>query len=114
MIVTTARNLILDQIRRANRTPVSIDPGVIDQFAKPRDEAIGEADEPLQRLADAIEKLNDEHRQIIQWLYLDGLSIDEAADRLRIGKWAIYKRHERALRKLQMAMSKTPANGSRP
>jgi RNA polymerase sigma factor (sigma-70 family) len=52
-------------------------------------------------IRNAMEKLDENSRRMIELVLGEGYSPPEAARELGIGRWSAYKRYERALRKLR-------------
>ena len=99
-LFTTARRMLVDQWRAQERRP-EVMPG--DQLAA------GAADDGVAKTLEAIlineslRALSQEHREVINALYFDELTVAEAADRLDVAVGTIKSRSYYAVRALRSA-----------
>jgi RNA polymerase sigma-70 factor (ECF subfamily) len=100
-LFTTARNIVTDSWRAQSRRPRMVDDEQQLATAPSADgvEAVLEA----LTINEALDRLSIEHRQVIQSLYYDGLSIGEAAGRLGIAAGTVKSRSYYAVRALRTA-----------
>jgi RNA polymerase sigma-70 factor (ECF subfamily) len=102
-LFTTARNLVIDRIRRRHADPVNSVPDV-DEPISPVDELTPErrlvASQELQRLARAFDALPERTRSVIWLRRLEGLSQREAAGSLGMDEGALEGHMTRGLRHL--------------
>jgi RNA polymerase sigma-70 factor (ECF subfamily) len=100
-LLTIARNVLTDAWRAERRRPELV-----------RDEAAIEAVPSLddvestlegQLVVAALGRLSDEHREVIQALYYDGLSVTEAAAKLTVPQGTVKSRAYYAVRHLRAA-----------
>ena len=77
-----ARNLIVDHYRRKNRVQIvsADDARIIDPKADLQSRAILMSD--LDRVKQALGRLNDDYQNVIIWRYIEGLSVSETAQLL--------------------------------
>jgi DNA-directed RNA polymerase specialized sigma24 family protein len=50
---------------------------------------------------EAFEMLSTKDREILRLMLIEGFTTAEAADRLGLGLWSVYKRYERALQRIR-------------
>lgn len=102
-LFTTARNLVIDRIRRKHADPVNSVPDV-DEPISPVDELTPErrlvASQELQRFARAFDALPERTRSVIWLRRLEGLSQREAAGSLGMDEGALEGHMTRGLRHL--------------
>ncbi|TWP37299.1 sigma-70 family RNA polymerase sigma factor [Leekyejoonella antrihumi] len=102
-LFTVARHLVIDQWRtqRAHREVVT------DQLPEPRpDSSVEDTDRLLQSwvVAEALDQLSHEHRQILIECYYRGQSVAQAAARLGVPTGTVKSRTHYALRALRLAL----------
>ncbi len=103
-----ARNLVADFYRQKDRAPISFDEiadkSVVDKKAGPLEEAIkiNEMDD----VKKALQRINDDYREVIIWRYLDEMEIKEIAQILEKSEGAVRVLLSRALANLKEALSK--------
>lgn len=101
-LMTTARNVITDQWRRDRRRPRLVqDDTALSASLAPED--ITTAMESWV-VAEALERLSDDHRAVVEALYYDGCTVNEAALRLGIPTGTVKSRSYYAVRSLRSAL----------
>ncbi len=95
-LLTVGRNRLQDEADARRRQASPTDDDVLKQVpAQPQPvEALCDVFDGLERLAIA-------DREILELILFNEWTFDEAAAELGIGRWAAYKRYERALRRLR-------------
>ena len=101
-IYAITRNAVIDYRRRSR--PTEELPEELSDDALPEDGLI--RGELLEELAEALEQLPDEWKDIIVAHYYDRLPLTEIADALGLSYGALKLRHNRALALLRTAMKK--------
>lgn len=105
-LFTVIRNLAHDRVRRRTRRPPEVATDPLVQAGM----AVVDGD-PAQRVVDtavvrqAVARLSDDHRAVLQLLQVDGLSVAEAAEHLGIPSGTVKSRAYYALRSLRLAYS---------
>lgn len=95
----TARNIVIDNYRRAQRRPAeTLDDGTI-----PHAEVIERVDELLNRvlIEEALLRLNKEHRDVLVALHYRRFTVEEAAVQLNIPSGTVKSRAHYAVRALR-------------
>jgi len=100
-LFTTARNILTDSWRAQSRRPTMVDDE--QQLASAPSEDQVEAVLEALTINEALGRLSVEHREVIQTLYYDGLTIGEAAVRLGIAAGTVKSRSYYAVRALRAA-----------
>lgn len=100
-LFTTARNVLTDQWRAQKRRPTLVN----DDHRMAIEPAQDSVDAALDALAvtEALGRLTADHRDVIQALYYDGLTVPEAAERLGIVPGTVKSRAFYAVRALRSA-----------
>jgi RNA polymerase sigma-70 factor, ECF subfamily len=100
-LFTTARNILTDEWRAQSRQPQLVhDENRL--AAAPTEDTVEATLEAL-TISEALTRLSYEHREVIQTLYYDGLTVTEAAERLRIATGTVKSRSYYAVRALRTA-----------
>jgi len=100
-LFTTARNILTDEWRAQSRRPELVhDDYHLD--TAPSDDTVEATLEAL-LISEALTRLSSEHREVIQTLYYDGLTVSEAAERLGIAPGTVKSRSYYAVRSLRTA-----------
>jgi RNA polymerase sigma-70 factor (ECF subfamily) len=100
-LFTTARNILTDEWRAQSRRPELVH----DEYhleSAPSDDTVEATLEAL-LISEALTRLSSEHREVIQTLYYDGLTITEAAQRLGLATGTVKSRSYYAVRSLRTA-----------
>lgn len=102
-LLTVVRNLVIDRMRAKSARPpeVAEDP---DAHPAARDHADLVATAVTVRAA--LRELSEEHRVVLEQLYLQGRSLGEAAERLGVPTGTVKSRSYYALRALRAAMQR--------
>ena len=109
-LLTVVRNLVTDQIRARNRrAPEVPDPDV--DVAIERDHAERVVDSVV--VVDALSRLSEEHRAVLEQIYLRGSTVAEAAKELQIPPGTVKSRSHYALRALRAAHAEGPIPAER-
>jgi RNA polymerase sigma-70 factor (ECF subfamily) len=99
-LLTVVRNIVLDQIRARNRRPAEV-------RESPPDAAVeGDHSERVVNsmvVVDALSQLSAEHRAVLEQVYLQGNTVNEAAEALGIPPGTVKSRSFYALRALREA-----------
>lgn len=101
-LMTVARNVITDQWRRDQRRPRLVtDEGTLLAQHAPKD-----LDGAVEGwvIAEALRRLTDDHRAVVQALYYDGNTIKEAAIRLGVPPGTVKSRSYYAVRALRATL----------
>ena len=101
-LLTTARNIITDQWRKDRSRPRLIhDDAVLSTRPAPDDLSLA-----MQGwvVAEALARLSDDHRAVVQALYYDGRSVNETAARLGVPAGTVKSRSYYAVRALRLAL----------
>ncbi len=107
-LVQTATNVIVDWLRERRH---EVTGGRVEIAAA--SETLGRTDDALDLRAN-LERLPPPDKEILEKIYFRGLSPEEVSADLGLGKWAVYKRLERALDRLRSLMgppSSSPPSG---
>jgi len=96
------RGAMLDELKRESRFEENVMPTEDDVLVY----VIGGVggDDGFDRLHDAIERLNPSDKAFIQWIFVEGCSLAECADRFGISVAGVKKRRQRMLQKLRELM----------
>lgn len=101
-LFTVARHLVIDEWRsgRSRREVLA------DEVPEPRDAEVSRTDEMLEGwlVADALDRLSVEHRQVILLCYYRGRSVAEAARQLGVPEGTVKSRTHYALRSLRLVL----------
>lgn len=102
-LLTVVRNLVIDRVRARAARPAEV---AEDPDAQPaaRDHADLVANSVT--IQGALRELSEEHRVVLQQLYLEGRSLSEAADLLGVPTGTVKSRSYYALRALRAAMQR--------
>jgi len=107
-LLATARNLLIDQYRAAARRPLeSVD---VDLPERPQGDrttgSVAEVDRLLDQVLveEALTRLQPDHREVVRVLYYDGLTVNQAADRLHIPAGTVKSRAYYAVRSLRAVL----------
>ncbi len=101
-LLTTARNVMTDQWRKDRRRPRLVtDETVLSNQPAPEDLASA-----MQGwvVAEALARLSEDHRAVVQALYYDGCTVNEAALRLGVPAGTVKSRSYYAVRALRAAL----------
>lgn len=99
-----AMNRLRDEMRRVRRQATPVDPeGLVARPASPQ--PAGTSTDLLSRLRDAMLRLPEADRQIVELRHQGGLSFKQLADLLNEPLGTLLARHHRALKKLQSLLS---------
>ena len=106
-LLTIARNVLTDAWRAERRRPVLVG----DDAAIAAVPSLDDVESTLEGhlVVAALERLSHEHREVIQALYYDGLSVTEAATRLTVPQGTIKSRAYYAVRHLRAAFEEMGA-----
>ena len=102
-------NRVRDFQRRAARHATPVDPVSLHAVRDPHEET-GEDNESLGRLREAMNRLHDADREVIELRHHGGLSFKQIAELLDEPLGTLLARHHRALRKLKELMSPVPGD----
>jgi RNA polymerase sigma-70 factor (ECF subfamily) len=98
--IRIAINLTLDTQRRRDwRAPREDPEGLVDPEEHLEDVRL------LERIREAVDRLDEEHRQVVELRYTEGRSFAEIAEALGMSKNGVFARHERALAILRAQFS---------
>jgi RNA polymerase sigma-70 factor (ECF subfamily) len=100
-LFTTARNILTDEWRAQSRQPQLVHDE--SRMASAPSEDNVEATLEALSINEALTRLSIEHREVIQTLYYDGLTVTEAAERLGIAAGTVKSRSYYAVRALRTA-----------
>ncbi len=101
-----AMNRIRDEARRVRRHAVATDPAVLPTLAGGAETASADPEMPsLDRLRDAIERLPDADREIVELRHHGQMSFRQMAELLNEPLGTLLARHHRALQKLKSILS---------
>jgi RNA polymerase sigma-70 factor (ECF subfamily) len=100
-LFTTARNILTDEWRAQSRQPQLVHDE--NRLATAPSEDTVEATLEALTINEALLRLSSEHREVIQTLYYDGLTVTEAAERLGIAPGTVKSRSYYAVRALRTA-----------
>ncbi|KQO01472.1 RNA polymerase subunit sigma-24 [Paenibacillus sp. Leaf72] len=114
-IFAIARNLAIDWIRKQERRPQqvqgemilerTVDPLITEQVVE--DRMLGE------KMKEAIGQLNDDQKQVVEWIYYMGYTQQEVADKHQIPLGTVKSRVRLALRQLRKRFEHTWKEGVR-
>lgn len=93
------RGAMLDELKRENRLEENVMPMEDDVLVYVMGGAGG--DDGFDHLRDAIERLSPSEKALIQWIFVEGCSLAECADRFGISVAGVKKRRQRMLKKLK-------------
>ncbi|WP_235588607.1 sigma-70 family RNA polymerase sigma factor [Sporosarcina koreensis] len=96
------RGAMLDELKRESRFEENVMPTTDDVLVYFIGGAAG--DDGFECLHDAIEQLDSSEKVFIQWVYLEGCSMAECAERFGISVAGVKKRRERMMKKLRGLM----------
>lgn len=87
-----ARNVALTNLRKQQRSAVTLDDSVLESLGAALDAGGGEAEleEKKRRLRACVEKLPGRSRELVQWRYFDDISYPDIAARSRRSLAALY------------------------
>ena len=93
---------LLDELKKAAKEEhvIPTEDETIELMAKPHTDNSGWSEHVLEALA----QLNGKEKELIQLLFIDGFTLDEAAIQFGISKAGVKKRRERTLEKLKMIL----------
>lgn len=95
-------NRVRDEVRRAKRQADPIDPGAFDAIRDERKaEWDPELDEETIRLHEAMGRLGEADREVVELRHMGGMGFQAIADLLGTPVGTVLARHHRALRKLK-------------
>jgi RNA polymerase sigma-70 factor, ECF subfamily len=100
-LFTTARNILTDEWRAQSRQPQLVHDE--NRLAVAPTEDTVEATLEALTINEALTRLSFEHREVIQTLYYDGLTVTEAAKRLGVATGTVKSRSYYAVRALRTA-----------
>ncbi len=100
-LFTTARNILTDEWRAQSRQPQLVH-GENRLAVAPTEDTVEATLEAL-TINEALTRLSFEHREVIQTLYNDGLTVTEAAKRLGVATGTVKSRSYYAVRALRSA-----------
>lgn len=100
-LFTIARNVLTDDWRRSQRRPHLVQDDAALALVPSRDDV----ESALEAIVvhEALARLTPEHREVVQALYYDGLTVAEAAERLEIAAGTVKSRSYYAVRALRAA-----------
>jgi RNA polymerase sigma-70 factor (ECF subfamily) len=107
--IRIAINLTLDTQRRRDWTAPREDP----ELLADTEEHIEDL-RLLQRIREAVDRLDHEHRQVVELRYTEGRSFAEIAETLGMSKNGVFARHERALAVLRAQFEPQPPRKRSP
>jgi RNA polymerase sigma-70 factor (ECF subfamily) len=99
-LFTIARNVLTDDWRRKNRRLAA----VLDDEALAQVPSNDDVDSALEAMVvhEALARLTPAHREVVQALYYDGLTVAEAAERLAVAAGTVKSRSYYAVRALRV------------
>jgi RNA polymerase sigma-70 factor, ECF subfamily len=103
-LITIGTNVLRDWARSKQRMPTASEE-TLGEVPSTEEEATPFMDDVLA----ALERLAVQDREILELVLIQDMTPEEAAQQLGIGKWAGYKRYERALVRLK-GLLPSPAN----
>jgi RNA polymerase sigma factor (sigma-70 family) len=116
-VFATARNLLIDRVRRARVVPIeaATEPDVLDIAGdEPGPDRSVQARDELRRLSDAVDKLPPRTREAFVMRQIQGLSRREIADRMGIAEKTVKRHLEDGVRALaDILYSEPPHIGKR-
>lgn len=101
------RSVAIDTLRRRQRDEAVLDAGPDLEAFAPADERAIAADRQRQ-IADALDKLTAEHREIVVMRVWGDLTFDQIAEALGVAKSTAFSRHEAAMNLLRERFTETP------
>lgn len=107
-----AVNRVRDEIRRRTRAVATADPSDLDAHSAAPAPAPNNDQADLRALRDAISRLPDADREVVELRHHGGLSFKQIADTLDQPLGTVLARHHRALRKLKEMMTPAPGKES--
>lgn len=99
-LFTTARRVLVDQWRAQGRRPEALPGGEL--TPEPAEDGVAKTLETI-LINESLRKLSHEHREVINALYFDELTVAEAADRFGVAVGTIKSRSYYAVRALRSA-----------
>jgi RNA polymerase sigma-70 factor (ECF subfamily) len=102
-LLTVVRNLVIDRARARAARPAEV---ADDPEAHPAVRDHAELVATSVTIQTALRDLSEEHRVVLQQLYLEGRSLNEAAERLGVPTGTVKSRSYYALRALRAAMQR--------
>lgn len=105
-LLTVVRNIVTDQIRARNARPTEVREGPV-EVAVTDDHADQVVNSMV--VVDALSRLSNEHREVLEQIYLLGSTVSEAAKALGIPPGTVKSRTYYALRALRELRSLRPA-----
>jgi RNA polymerase sigma-70 factor (ECF subfamily) len=104
-LLTVVRNIITDQIRARNRRAPEVPEAAVDAAIED-----DHAEQVVNSVVviNALSRLSDEHREVLEQIYLLGSTVAEAAKALRIPPGTVKSRSHYALRALRAAHAEGP------
>lgn len=109
-IYRVCNNLIIDYYRHRAKEPVLLEHDELKKIIEPEEISDTTYEENLKKILKALNKLNDEQKNILIWRYLDGLSIKEIAKITNKSRNNIYVIIHRALKNLKNYVAKNKEN----
>lgn len=105
-----ALNLIIDTQRRGEWRSPREDPELLVDPTPLFEGGEIDAQKSLAQIREALERLDDEQRELIDMKYVQGLSFAQIAQRLGMSKNGVFARHERALDRLRVLLAPREPN----
>lgn len=105
-----AVNRARDEQRRLRRHAAPVDPATFSASRDEREPEDPDAPHQIEKLRDALSRLGDDDREVIELRHHAGLSFRQMADLLEQPIGTLLARHHRALRKLRDMMTAEPAS----
>ncbi|WP_250037833.1 sigma-70 family RNA polymerase sigma factor [Paractinoplanes maris] len=104
-LFTITRNIAIDRHRARQARPAEV-AETVSSTPVERDHADQVVDSMV--VLEAMEKLSEEHQQVLKAIYFQGRSVDEAAESLGVPAGTIKSRSYYALRRLREAIAEQP------
>jgi RNA polymerase sigma factor (sigma-70 family) len=107
-LITIAMNVLHDWARSRQRMPNAADESLANLTAEEAEQPPEEYDQVI----DALGRLPVRDREILEMILIQEMTPEDAAFKLGIGKWAGYKRYERALVRLREMLGSSQRSDS--
>ena len=102
----TARNLGIDQVRRAGRLDAILSERALDAMDARLEELVDVQRQRVEAMRECMEKLPEESRALLRMRYDEGRKGEELARLMRLGEAAIYKKLSRLHQALRKCIDK--------
>lgn len=99
------RGSMLDELKKENVFEKNITLMEDESLAYIMVPEIADQHEALNRLADALDVLSPAEQELVQWLFIEGYTLTECAERIGITVEGVRKRRYRSLAKLKRALT---------